>query len=84
MHENKRAFTLIELLVVILIIGILAAVALPQYRVAVDKAHMAEAFAQVKALVVAEKAYYLANGEYAEDLTKLDLYQLTTPNWYFF
>ena len=57
-------FTLIELLVVVLIIGILAAVALPQYNKAVKKAQMAEVYNAVDALDKALGAYYAENGTY--------------------
>ena len=69
----KKAFTLIELLVVVLIIGILSAIALPQYQKAVEKAQATEALNTLMTAVKACKVYYLANGEYPTKFEDLDI-----------
>jgi len=82
--NNKQAFTLIELLVVVLIIGILAAVALPKYEQAVLKSRMMQVLPYLKAVKNAEEAYYLANGEYTNDMDSLAV-DGTAPNgWTFY
>ena len=48
--KNKKGFTLLELLVVVLIIGILASIALPQYTRAVEKAKLSEALTTLKSI----------------------------------
>ena len=71
--KNKKGFTLLELLVVVLIIGILAAIAMPQYKRAVMKARLSTGIPLTESLFQAEQAYYLAHNEYALNLDDLDL-----------
>ena len=66
-------FTLIELLVVVLIIGILAAVALPQYQVAVAKSRFTQQMLLVDSFTKAMELYYLANGSFSCDFRDLDI-----------
>ncbi|HAT71563.1 MAG TPA: competence protein [Elusimicrobia bacterium] len=73
MKNAKQGFTLIELLVVVLIIGILASIAIPQYFKVVEKARVAEAMSLIASLKSAEERYLARGGTYTADFTLLDV-----------
>ena len=72
-HIVRGGFTLTEILVVILIIGILAAVAIPLYEKAVATTRFSGLMPVARSIKTGEEAYWMANGGYSSDLTKLDI-----------
>ena len=68
MLTNKKGFTLIELLIVVVIIGILAAIAIPKFSNTKEKAYVAAMKADLRNLVTAQEAYFADNAQYTTAL----------------
>ena len=76
---NRKGFTLIELLIVVVIIGILAAIAIPKFANTKEKAYVASMKADLRNLITAEEAYFADNTQYTTALPAT-MYTVSTGN----
>lgn len=70
--NSRRGFTLLELMIVVVVLGILASVAVPQYLKTVEKAHISEALSMLGQIRSAEARYYAEYRTYSSSLNTLD------------
>ena len=70
---NRRGFTLLELIIVVLITGILAVVAMPEYQKAIRRSICVEAYNVFAAIKVSQEVYYVEHGTYAADIADFDI-----------
>lgn len=76
-HRNQKGFTLIELMIVVVIIGILAALAIPRFMTASTKSKQSEAKQILKQVYVMERAYFQEKGVYTNNLNELGVEIMT-------
>ncbi len=77
-----KGFTLVEVLIVVIIIGILAAIGIPQFAASIEKAKGGEARAGLGHVQTGEKVYYAENEYYTPTIVDLDI-TLTQRYWTF-
>ncbi|MBF0275621.1 MAG: prepilin-type N-terminal cleavage/methylation domain-containing protein [Nitrospinae bacterium] len=78
LRNGDKGFTLIELMIVIAIIGILAAIAIPQFAKYREKAYDAASKADITNMATALESYFLDNGTYTTDQSLLTGFNSTT------
>ena len=71
-RSRHSGFTLIELLIVVVIIGVLAAIAIPKFANTKGKAYAASMRSDLRNLATAEEGYYFSHEAYTSDLTQLE------------
>ena len=78
---TKAGFSLVELAVVVVIIGVLAAFAVPRFRASVERSKAAEAYNYLSAVQAAQERFHARQGTYSDDLSNLDI-QLSSPKYF--
>ena len=71
MLHARKAFTLIELLIVVVIIGILAAIAIPKFAATKSKAYVTATISDLRNLVTAEESFFADSSKYTATVTQL-------------
>ena len=78
---TRKGFTLIEVLIVVIILGILATIAIPQFAKMTKKARLAEAWTNLAAIRTGESVYYLEEDKYTACLDELDAGESSSSNF---
>ena len=81
MGSRRKGFTLVELAVVVVIIGVLAAFAVPRFMASVERSKAAEAFNYLSSIQAAQERHHARQGTYAEDVLDLDI-KFSAPKYF--
>ena len=80
MFQNRKGFTLIELLIVVVIIGILAAIAIPKFANTKSKAYITAMKSDLRNMVTAEEAFFSDSSAYTTNITNMNFKQSSGVN----
>lgn len=79
-QQNRKGFTLIELLIVVVIIGILAAIAIPKFSSTKEKAYISAMKSDLRNLATAQEGYFSDNLQYTQNLNDMNFVPSTGVN----